>query len=191
MDQFSPAAYGPVFAELLTTDRCRALDGGAPNAAMRAALTRATQAACFAHAHVVDPDMAQCCLAGLWLVHDFLDESHTISQNVETSAGSFWHGVMHRREGDFSNAKYWFRRADVPDVLAELGPRVSALAAEAQTAGVRPLAASGGPLDPFAFVDACQAARRTSGVADAYCRRVQQLEWECLFDHCYRRAVGI
>ena len=54
-------------------------------------------------------DMAQACLAGLWLYHDFLDESHSISQEIATSTGSFWHGIMHRREPDPSNAKYWFR----------------------------------------------------------------------------------
>ena len=64
----------------------------------------------FAHAHVVDQDMAQCCFAAVWLLHDELDQSHRISQDVDTPTGSFWHGIMHRREGDFSNSKYWFAR---------------------------------------------------------------------------------
>ncbi len=49
--------------------------------------------------------------AGLWLYIDDLDRSHTISQAIENPTGSFWHGIMHRREGDFSNSHYWFRRA--------------------------------------------------------------------------------
>jgi hypothetical protein len=49
--------------------------------------------------------------AGLWLYVDELDRSHAISQNLHSSLGAAWHGVMHRREGDFANAKYWFRRA--------------------------------------------------------------------------------
>jgi hypothetical protein len=49
--------------------------------------------------------------AGIWLYVDDLERSHLISQNIHTSEGSYWHGVMHRREGDFSNAKYWFRQA--------------------------------------------------------------------------------
>src|SRR2546430_6689730 len=32
----------------------------------------------------------------LW--HDYLDESHSISQSIETAEGSFLHGIMHRRE---------------------------------------------------------------------------------------------
>ena len=64
--------------------------------------------------------MAACCLAGVWLLHDYLDESHTISQRIDTPSGSFWHGIMHRREGDFSNAKYWFRPLRPRDKTAYL-----------------------------------------------------------------------
>src|SRR5688500_14191487 len=40
-------------------------------------------------------DDAVALLAGLWLWHDFLDESHTISQGLHTPTGSFWHAIMH------------------------------------------------------------------------------------------------
>src|SRR5208282_3154263 len=51
------------------------------------------------------PDNGSAMLAGLWLWHDGLDESHRISQGLSSPAGSFWHAIMHRREGDFSNSK--------------------------------------------------------------------------------------
>ncbi|MBI4556970.1 MAG: hypothetical protein HY706_05245 [Candidatus Hydrogenedentes bacterium] len=60
--------------------------------------------------------------AGLWLYVDELDRSHKISQKIDDTTGSFWHGIVHRREGDFSNSHYWFHRvgrhpamADIPD----------------------------------------------------------------------------
>jgi hypothetical protein len=55
-------------------------------------------------------DAASSLLSGLWLWHDFLDESHGISQSIHSATGSYWHAVMHRREGDFGNSKYWYAR---------------------------------------------------------------------------------
>jgi hypothetical protein len=57
-------------------------------------------------------------VAGLWLYVDNLDRSHTVSQSIETTTGSYWHGIMHRREGDFSNSRYWHRKAAGHPLLA-------------------------------------------------------------------------
>jgi hypothetical protein len=188
MSSFEPAEFGPVFEPLVAIDRCRSLGAGRPDPALRKSLQQATLATAFGDAHLVDLDMARCCLAGIWLLHDFLHESHAISQQIETSSGSFWHGVMHRREGDFSNAKYWFRQVGQHPVFDELGPQIAALASSGDAVDEARLVAPAGKFDPYAMVDACQTAVR--GGDDAFCRRVQQLEWELLFDHCYRRAVG-
>src|SRR5690242_1748407 len=48
--------------------------------------------------------------AGLYLYFDHLDPAHKIAQDIETPDGSFWHGIMHRREPDDENSAYWFRR---------------------------------------------------------------------------------
>src|SRR4051794_28301570 len=55
-------------------------------------------------------DEAQAMLAGLWLWLDGLDEAHRIVQDLIGPTGAFWHAIMHRLEGDFSNAKYWYDR---------------------------------------------------------------------------------
>ena len=49
-------------------------------------------------------------VAAVWLYVDELDRSHRVSQSIEDPTGSYWHGIMHRREGDFSNSHYWFRK---------------------------------------------------------------------------------
>lgn len=172
MESFDPLSYGPVFGPLLSIDRARALDAGKPELNARSALEAMSIDSAFAHSRVVDRDMASCCISGVWLLHDFLDESHTISQSIETPSGSYWHAIMHRREGDFSNAKYWFRRVGrhaVIDLLSE------------------PLGAN---YDPFAFVDRCEAAIAGRTADREKCRDIQQLEWETLFDDGYRAATG-
>ena len=56
------------------------------------------------------PEKVDLILAGLWLLEGDLDASHERSQKWETPTGSYWHAIMHRREGDFGNSKYWYRR---------------------------------------------------------------------------------
>lgn len=99
--------------------------------------------------------------AGLWLLAGDLDAAHEISQSDHSSEGSFWHGIMHRREGDFSNAKYWFRRVGRHDVVDQMVHTDYG--------------------DPDRFVDRCEQANDvTSGSLTA----LQWLEWQHLFLHC-------
>ena len=102
---FDPSAYGPLIAELLAPERLAPLGPGVPNDAARPKLAALDGDRLLAPHSVRDRDMARACLAGLWLYHDFLDESHTISQEIGSTTGSYWHGIMHRREPDASNAE--------------------------------------------------------------------------------------
>lgn len=185
MPPFDPSAYGPLFAPLLETDRCRPLSAG--DAAAPAALGDLTVEQAFAHTALRDRDMGACCLAGLWLFYDELDASHTISQQVETTSGSYWHAIMHRREGDFSNAKYWLRRVGNHPVYEALA---AAVAAEASAEALWGELVDGGAWDADAMVDLCEAAERGRGGEGAALRAVQQAECELLFDYCYREACG-
>ena len=172
MSSFDPQGYGPEFGQVLQIDRRRALDGGVAETTQFDTLAAMSVESVFGHVTLADDEMARCCLSGVWLLCDYLDESHTISQGIPSSSGSFWHGIMHRREGDFSNAKYWFRKVGDHPVFEKLAA-----------------AAGQSEWDPFAFVDACQQAVRGQGDAER-CRQLQQAEWEALFDFCYQEAVG-
>jgi len=37
--------------------------------------------------------------------------SHNLAQEIETPDGSWVHAYLHRKEGDDSNASYWYRKA--------------------------------------------------------------------------------
>jgi hypothetical protein len=54
-------------------------------------------------------------LAGLWWdAKDDWDNAHESAQQDEGPAGSWVHAYLHRKEGDISNAGYWYRRAGKP-----------------------------------------------------------------------------
>lgn len=66
-------------------------------------------------------------MAGLHLRNDNLLPSHSFAQLIESDAtGACWHGIMHRMEGDFSNAKYWFYQAGKHPVLAIVAQEIAA-----------------------------------------------------------------
>ena len=39
------------------------------------------------------------------------DGSHNIAQDIVDENGSWVHAYLHRKEGDLSNARYWYSRA--------------------------------------------------------------------------------
>lgn len=102
--------------------------------------------------------MAQCCCTGVWLRFDYLEQSHVISQGVETTEGSYWHAIVHRREPDFSNAKYWFRRVGQHAIFAPLRNAAERLAREHKTEPAADFLLRQSEWDPYQFVDLCEVA---------------------------------
>lgn len=123
-----------------------------------------------------DLPAARACLAGLWLYFDYLDESHAISQDLGASEGSFWHAIMHRREPDAWNSKYWWRQVSAHPVLEHLRRDAPLLGYTYTT--------------PEAFVDFCDRLRGSGSADEVIAKKVQLLEWQLLFHHCHRMAIG-
>jgi hypothetical protein len=177
-----------VLSGLLGERRLAELGPGTPNRVAHSRLQGLTLEAAFASTTLRDRDMGRACLAALWLYHDFLDESHKISQEIETPTGSYWHGLMHRREPDFGNSKYWFQRVGQHPVFVPLREEAARLAREAGT-GAR-FQGKEAEWDPFAFIDYCEDSLGRNNPDEMLCRRIQHEEWRLLFDDCYRQAAG-
>ena len=191
---FDPHQYGPVFTPLLDVTEPNPLGPGDGKLSMLRELRALSLESAFAPRTIRDRDMARACLAGLWLLHDGLDESHKISQEIETPTGSFWHAIMHRREPDYDNAKYWFRRVGQHGVFEPLHAAARELATgKIDTAAPPDRAAdflrTQAAWDPFRFVDLCAAVAAGRSTSETLCRRIQRREWELLFDYCFAQAV--
>ncbi len=185
---WDPQAYGPLAAELLGW-RIAPLDAGRPEPSMRQRLAALRAKELLAPRRIVDAEAAQACLAAVWLWHDFLEESHTISQQVRSPEGSYWHALMHRREGDYSNSKYWLRRVGEHAVFVPLHAAARTLAAGCCGPQIDALVQRPA-WDPLGFVDLCAAAVQGLTAAADWCLQVQAAEYRLLWDHCYRAAVG-
>lgn len=175
--KFDRSDYSPFIAQLLAGERLPDLGPGTPNTAVAPALRTMTAELLFAGKQIVDHQMSRCCLAGLWLYHDFLDESHSISQEIDTPSGSYWHAIMHRREPDAGNSKYWWRRVGAHPVLDLLKQHGPAIGYSFTT--------------PQQFVDLCERARATGKPEEVLAKRVQLLEWQLLFDWCWKQTLAI
>jgi hypothetical protein len=187
------AQYPAAVARLIAEPRLNELGPGRPNRTVEADLRRLSPASLCGERPPVDLQMANACLAGLWLYHDFLDESHRLSQDGEDVSFRFWHGIMHRREPDYDNAKYWFRRVGYHPVFDRLLDEARTLSQSDSSAqsdnSVRRLLAEK-KWDALAFVDLCEAAANSRPAIENLCRTIQLCEWRLLFDYCYRKATG-
>ena len=146
---------------------------------------------------IKDSTMGDAVQSGLLIWNDALDASHTISQNIESRTGSYWHGIMHRREPDYSNAKYWFGRVGVHPIFPELRERALGLLQSSSTesdslADYTQAIENTENWDAFRFVDWCQAAdgdRSTSEAVKTFLQTVQVKEIKLLLNYSYQEAL--
>lgn len=145
-------------------------------------------------------------MAGLHLRNDSLDASHAYAQEIEHDAtGAYWHGIMHRMEGDYSNCKYWFMQAGNHPVKEKVRLRVAewlrspeaSLLDELPPGRLRDTIQSykrDGAWHSSTFADAIAAVERQAAEAEgaaaarALLERIQHIEMTELFRHTLAAA---
>ena len=132
--------------------------------------------------------------SGLLLWNDALDESHNISQELSNQTGSYWHGIMHRREPDYSNAKYWFGRVGTHPIFPQVRERALAILNETPEpsdalARIAQTIEAEAHWDAYQFVDWCQAAEDAFDDVTRFLQQVQAEEIKLLLAYSYQNAV--
>jgi hypothetical protein len=163
----------------------RTLPFGDQAAGARAALERLDAAAILGGRAVRDARAAAGLRAGLWLLHDFMDEAHAAVQDIETPGAAYFHAILHRREPDAHNSDYWYARVGEHAIFVELARDAGEL-----LAGRRALAeiVAGGRFHARRFVE--HATASPEGADRDALLALQRREWELLFDHEWALAAG-
>ena len=115
--------------------------------------------------------------AGLFYRLDAIDEAHRIVQQDGSPLAAYWHGMIHRREGDFDNARYWFRRAGTLPVFETLHREAAALS---------PNMAKQFGWDPYLFTGLCEQEKFGDNTLTAELVALQKLEFDLLFENTWQ-----
>jgi hypothetical protein len=128
--------------------------------------------------------------AALYLCFDCFEESHNIANEHEgTVAGNWIHAILHRREPDASNSKYWYARVKWPAKVTEaVGRDALALLRKLAIPELEPLAKKmerAKAWVPEAFVDLCDEFRQKEPQTPAYraLAGIQEIEWRALAEY--------
>jgi hypothetical protein len=116
---------------------------------------------------------------GLLYALDDLEGSHRIFQDAAGDLSAYWHGMLHRREGDFDNARYWFRRAGPLPFFGALHGRAASDSAQM---------AKQSSWDPYLFSGQCEQARFGADEIIGELTSLQRAEFDVVFDYSWRQS---
>ncbi len=182
------APHAPRLASLLAARPMAPLGPGEPDPAVKERLA-ALSPDDLCGGPPASPVHAEACLCGLWLAFGYLSESHAIAQGIETADGSFWHGIVHRREPDYDNSKYWFAKVGEHPIDGDLAAAAKILVAGVPTAP--DWMRTGDRWSAARFVDLAASASQPGSPLRALATGLQDAEWQLLFAHCWRAAIGV
>lgn len=127
-----------------------------------------------------NPELAEraCLIRSLMLyANDALSESHRLIQDVPGDLAAYLHGMIHRREEDFENARYWFSRAGELPFFGEL---------QRQSAQISEDMAKQLNWDPYLFATLCERSKYGSRTPVKTLVGLQKAEFTTLLDYLYR-----
>ena len=125
-------------------------------------------------------------LGAFWLF-GFLDEAHYLAQQESSPEGAYWHALIHRSEGDFSNSLYWFNRVGVHPLY-----KILQVQAKQVTEGQRSAQWHGllecGEWSPRQFVALCERTMKSGFGPLEILQQVGQLEYNLLMQFILSKA---
>ncbi|WP_091168501.1 hypothetical protein [Paenibacillus sp. 1_12] len=138
--------------------------------------------------------------SGLHLLNESLDKSHTLSQDIHNTTGSYWHGIMHRMEGDYSNSKYWFHQVGDHPVFIPLHQQIKEIYLQSNAESISndnlkgrlDRLTSSSSWDPYGFVDLVQqqVTIARDGSAEQLLQQIQWIEIKLLLQYSYDKSGG-
>lgn len=187
---FFTNAYGTVLGPLAQPVELPPLGPGKREALRREALAGLTYERAFQWLPVKDREMARCFLSGIFLINGYLTEAHDFAQQGASATAAYWHALMHRREGDYDNANYWFRQAAAHDIHPSLTEAARELALASQGGSSTRYLRTAEHWDAPRFIQLIETVIDSGSASEELARRIQLTEYQLLLDFCYKRATG-
>ena len=122
--------------------------------------------------------------AGAFWLYGFLEESHEIAQGIHSPEGSYWHALMHRSEGDFSNSMYWYSKVGSHRIFPALRNEVEKLSSSGEKSQqLLKTLLSDSEWNPRRLVDLCEQASIGAFTEASVLQQVTALEYNLLMEH--------
>jgi hypothetical protein len=127
--------------------------------------------------------------SALYLCFDCFGEAHNIAHDHEGLIGNWLHAILHGREPDAGNSKYWYVRTKIPakfsQGIAQEALKVLGAGPPKELESLKKKLAKSGEWEPAAFVDICNKIRQEDPESPAYraLAQIQEVEWQGLVAH--------